>query len=414
MRVLMVILLMGIQHGICQEQLPPWEEGMMDLHHINTGRGDAAFIVFPDGTTLLIDAGDTSDTHPRTVSNRNEPRRPSPSRTAPQWIIDYIRQFGPKLRNTFLDYALITHYHDDHFGEIDSNRMSSQKGNYLLTGITEIGDSIPIQVLLDRGDSFPIDLRDEKVQKHYSSDEFKLIQTLNNYWNFIDVQKKLGMKHQTVIAGKLNQIRLRNPTAYPNVSVRNITSSAKVWTGEKELNFSLVEKGYYPGENALSVGIKISFGLFDYFTAGDISGINAMGATDFNSIESHVAAVAGPVDIATLNHHGNRDSQNAYYVRSMRPRVWIQQSWSSDHPGEEVLRRISSKDIYPGERDLFSTTILQANRDVIGSLLDAYKSQRGHIVVRVNNPGDQYSIYVLNDTNKEREILKTFGPYESR
>lgn len=63
-------------------------------------------------------------------------------------------------------------------------------------------------------------------------------------------------------------------------------------------------------------------------------------------MESHIAPVVGPVDVATLNHHGNRDSQCTEYVRTVRPRVWIQQNWSSDHPGEEVLRRITSKELY--------------------------------------------------------------------
>src|SRR5690606_17621072 len=112
--------------------------------------------------------------------------------------------------------------------------------------------------------------------------------------------------------------------------------------------------------------------------------------------------VVGPVDVATLNHHGNRDSQNPFYVRTLRPRVWVQQNWSSDHPGEEVLRRILSKEIYPGERDVFSTVMLTANKKVIGNRLDAYKSQEGHIVVRVYNDGKKYNVYILNDKDEKR------------
>ncbi len=39
------------------EPLPAWTPGTLDIHQINTGRGDAALLVFPDGTSLLIDAG---------------------------------------------------------------------------------------------------------------------------------------------------------------------------------------------------------------------------------------------------------------------------------------------------------------------------------------------------------------------
>ena len=44
------------------QKLSPWTEGMLDLHHINTGRGDAAFHIFPDGTTMLLDAGELDPT----------------------------------------------------------------------------------------------------------------------------------------------------------------------------------------------------------------------------------------------------------------------------------------------------------------------------------------------------------------
>ena len=38
--------------------LPPWQTGTLDIHVINTGRGDAALLILPDGTTMQFDAGD--------------------------------------------------------------------------------------------------------------------------------------------------------------------------------------------------------------------------------------------------------------------------------------------------------------------------------------------------------------------
>ena len=35
----------------------PWQPGMLDIHQISTGRGNAGLYVFPDGTTLLVDVG---------------------------------------------------------------------------------------------------------------------------------------------------------------------------------------------------------------------------------------------------------------------------------------------------------------------------------------------------------------------
>lgn len=401
----------------CQKNaLPKWEFGFLDLHHINTGRGDATFIIMPDATTLLVDAGDMSETHPRTTSARNAKIVPNNTKTAPEWIVEYIKQFAPKKRNNCLDYALITHYHDDHFGEVDTLRKIA-KGGYKLTGITEVGTLLPIHKLIDRGFKFPINLKDKNIQRQpeFLNDKYNMISTLKSYWKFIDFQAKNGLENEALKVGFKNQIKQKyNPEKFNNFSIINIASNGEIWTGEKNYTYQLFGNGEYPGENPLSNCIRIDFGKFNYFTGGDISGIGAFGQSSLTTIESHVAPVIGPVDVATLNHHGNRDSQNSYYVRTIRPRVWIQQNWTADHPGEEVLRRITSQELYPGKRDLFATVMLQGTKDVIGDSLKQYKSKAGHIVVRVYNLGANYDIYILNDKTETREIIAKFGPYISR
>ena len=114
------------------------------------------------------------------------------------------------------------------------------------------------------------------------------------------------------------------------------------------------------------------------------------------------------------DYDGNRDSQNTCYVRTLRPRVWIGQSWSSDHPDHNVLRRLLSEELYPGNRALFATAMLPSAKVVIGPLTGRYAGDQGHIVVRVTNVGSNYDIFVLNSLSEEREVLKKFGPYESR
>ncbi|MEC3965288.1 hypothetical protein [Flagellimonas halotolerans] len=414
--VLLIVLMVQLSHGQ-KQQLPEWRPGFLDIHHINTGRGDAAFMVFPDGTTMLVDAGDMSETHPRTTSRRNAKLVPNRSKTAPEWIVGYIDQFLPNKLERKLDYALITHYHDDHFGEVDSLRKLAP-GGYQLTGIMEVGTLIPIKTLIDRGFDYPIDLTNEQVQskERFTKDAYGMVPTLEEYWKFIQVQsKQAGLVNEALVIGSNNQIRLQNnPKDYPGFSVQNIASNGNIWTGYDDTFYALFKKGEYPGENPLSNVIRIDYGKFNYYTGGDISGIDGFGQTDMNALESYVAPVIGAVDVATLNHHGNRDSQNPFYVRTIRPRVWIQQNWTADHPGEEVLRRITSKKLYPGDRDIFSTIMLQGTKDVIGGRLDLYKSQNGHIVVRVYNNGDTYKVYVLDDTMEERKIISEHGPYKAR
>lgn len=390
----------------------------MDIHHISTGRGNAAFFVFPDGTTLLVDAGEISDTHARTRSERNSRLRPDTSRTAAEWIVDYIRQFYPGPGAPRLDYALLTHFHDDHFGEWDSTRTPSASAAYVRTGITTVGDMLPIGTLIDRGWHFPVDLYSETWQKRLASDNYHIIQTLNNYKAFIRYQQRQnGLRHDTLRPGVIAQIRLlRHPEYYPDWDIRNLAANGRIWTGYGEGDyFSLFPSGNYPGENPLSTCLKLQYGRFGYFTGGDISGMNDMGEADFNSVESQLAPVVGPVDVASLNHHGNRDSHSPYFVRTLRPRVWIQQCWSSDHPGEEVLRRLTSERLYPGPRDLFTTDMLPANELVIGDrILKNYRNLHGHVVVRVAPGGDSYTIYVLDDFSPRREVMAVFGPYISR
>jgi hypothetical protein len=123
----------------------------------------------------------------------------------------------------------------------------------------------------------------------------------------------------------------------------------------------------------------------------------------------------GEVDIATMDHHGNRDALNEFLVKTLRPRVWIEQVWTADHPGHEVLIRATSPYLYTGPRDLFATNMMDANELVIGPLVEqSYKSRQGHIVVRVLPGGATYYIIILDDSREDGAVRAVFGPYVSK
>jgi beta-lactamase superfamily II metal-dependent hydrolase len=325
------------------QHLQQWNYGCLDIHHINTGRGNSTFCIFPDGTTLLIDAGDMSELHSRVFSNRNCPMKPDNSKTAPQRIADYIASVYPSAIEKGIDYALITHYHDDHFGEADSSRRNSGNG-YLLSGITEVGTIIKIHTLIDRGSIEPIDLNSKSFRNTNWTDEYHLIQTLDEYHKFIVYQTTANnLIYQQFITGSNNQFLQKNkPEDFSNFHIQNLFGNGKIWYGSGDSCFRALPDHIYPGENPLSLGIKITYGKFDYYTGGDISGMDGLGQPDYSSMEAKAAPVIGAVDVATLNHHGNRDSQSPLWISILRPSVWVQQAWSADHPGEEVFRRIIS------------------------------------------------------------------------
>jgi hypothetical protein len=80
--------------------------------------------------------------------------------------------------------------------------------------------------------------------------------------------------------------------------------------------------------------------------------------------------------------------------------------------GHEVLIRMTTPYLYEGPRDLFATNMLEANKIVIGPLIDrSYKSQQGHIVVRVLPGGKTYFVIILDDARANMPVKAIFGPY---
>ena len=404
-----------------QNLLPFWGDGYLDIHFINTGTGNCAFAILPDGTTLLIDAGEQNPTSPRVLSPRNTRRFPNYSKLGFQWKADYIESIFPSDREVSLDYVLITHFHDDHFGGMYPGIPASKNGNYFLSGITGVGDKIPIGTIIDRGYDYPFDLK-QKSEK--SPEQFN---SLINYWNFIAYQQQQNnMQYQTFMTGSNKQFVLKYaPTKYPEFEIRNMNANGIVWNkdtgdgtktkmpGKKDIT----NGAEVPDENSLSCGILISYGKFKFYCGGDIQGTQPdyMKKPEWYDVESFVAPSIGEVDVTTANHHANRNAMTAYYLSVLKPRVIIQEVWSSDHPGHEALIRITSREIWPDDRDLFATNMLDANRLVIGELIDkSYKSTQGHIVLRVLPGGDTYFIYILNHLNTMREITGIYGPYKSK
>ena len=97
----------------------------LDIHHITTGRGNATFFVLPDGTSLLVDAGDGR--------RRESPGVDPAARTARDDRASGSRATSIAPTPGGLDYLLITHFHGDHMG-----------------GLADLLDAIPVAKVLDR------------------------------------------------------------------------------------------------------------------------------------------------------------------------------------------------------------------------------------------------------------------------
>lgn len=384
--------------------LPVWEAGYLDIHHINTGCGNATFCILPDGTTMLIDAGEN-----KAGGERHVLPKPNDSKSAGQWIADYIKMFSSNA-NPVIDYCLVTHFHKDHIGGILKRR--SPKADFYLTGISEVNEFIPIKKIVDRG--YP----DYNFIKPEETEAF-----FYNYLAFLEFFKNNnpdGIEGFNV--GSADQFVLKhNPDAYKyTFEIRNLIANGNMWTGkEKETknlfpDLTSVNKGNWPNENSLSCAIKMSYGKFNYYTGGDLTGYPKPGRPSWHDLETPLAPVIGEVEVCVVNHHGYDNATNDTFVSVLKPQVFVMHAWDALHPNHSTLTRMLAKQLYPNARDVFSTNMLEATRIVIGDLTDQMKSRQGHIVVRVSPGGNQYMIYILEDGNTQRTVKSSYGPYVCR
>ncbi len=379
--------------------IPSWSEGYLDIHHINTGKGESAFFILPDGTTMLVDAGNSQRVKPRVTD-----QKPNDSRTPGGWIARYILNMMDGQKNKKLDYILITHFHDDHMGRPFPGVKTAANGAFTLTGITEVGDIVPFTRIIDRNwpdYNWPVPLMGENMK---------------NYRLFLDWH----IRNNKIIVekfdvGKNNQfVLLNDPGKYKNFEIRNLAANGHVWTGvgdNSRNHFPPLEslsREEYPNENKNSIAFRLSYGKFDYFNGGDITS-DSPGT--WQDIETPVGLVTGPVEVCLANHHAFYGTMSEAFLKAVRPRVHIIQAWAPSHPSSCVLSRMMSEKIYPGPRDVFSTNIMEATHVVIGSRIDNMKSRQGHIVIRVKPGGESFMIYILDDSEENFKITAVHGPY---
>jgi beta-lactamase superfamily II metal-dependent hydrolase len=381
--------------------LAAWRPGFLDLHHINTGRGNSTLILMPDGTSLLVDAGASGTRGPAM-----NPARPDDSKRPGQWIARYVSEQLKAASLARLDYALTTHLHGDHIGDVTPQSTASTYGNYQLTGLSDVAEVIQVGKLIDRGYPeycFPAKVADP---------------TGLNYIRFAESAARRGVAVEQIQVGSSSQIApLRSPQ--PGFEVRVIAGNGRVWTGEGEsskLHFASqagLTAGELASENSCSIALRLSYGKFSYFTGGDLTCDTNYGRDPWRDIETLAAKVSGPASVTTCNHHGYFDATGPDFVRELRPRVCIVQSWHASHPAMSVLARLYSPVLYPGPRDIFCLGLHPAAAVSCARFSDLFKSCQGHVVVRVAPGGAEFSLFVLDDEDRTSQVKAVFGPYMS-
>ena len=395
MKKLYLILVSALLISACggADVLAPWKEGYLDIHQISTGRGNATFMILPDGTTMMVDMGDLGDTS----HFRQEvmPAVPSSEKSPAQWVARYVRHFSRPLSNDGgIDYVLITHYDSDHIGAPGTK------------GVSELDSLLHIEKIVDRGYDYP-------------TPELALAMnrwTLPGYLKTMESRASRGLGYEKFVVGSDTQFALLHEPR-EDFKIRNVYANGHLWTGEGLRDVVIGEGDEYAenlkamNENRLSCTINISYGDFDYHSGGDIQGSSANSTRPWRNVEKFVGEFIGETDVVLANHHAYSDAMYEPFLKAVTPQVCILPVWDYYHPQPSTLYNMLRGGIdeeHPAARDsvnyVFSAGIVGSNRERLASdgqlIMPA-----GHIVVRVYEGGDRFQVFVLNDRSLDYEVI---------
>jgi beta-lactamase superfamily II metal-dependent hydrolase len=189
-----------------------------------------------------------------------------------------------------LDYVVATHYHNDHVGGLDEVALSH----------------IAIGEALDRGD---IDLPTSQP--------------------FLDYQSAYQGLRRAVLPGEVIDLG------------EGVTMRCLAVNGELAGGAVIDLAGSGQQENSASISWLLSYGDFQMFIGGDLTGGSAMSV----NVEKPVGVVAGDVDVYKANMHGSSISSTGPFLRSLRPEFVVLSVGtpnSSNFPRPDTLARLNS------------------------------------------------------------------------
>ena len=314
-----------VKHPLAGKTLPKWEKGHFRISVLFNGRSETSFLVFPDGTSLMIDCGDY------VFGGRDVVKYlPDDSRRAGEWTARYVLRENPNGKK--VDYFLLTHYHSDHAGSGKFSAGRGANGKYSLSGIGQAMDFLDFGTFIDRSwpdvndpaprnDNFD-DWTVKHVKEVYSEAERRGIKV--ERFRLEKGSDQIRQLHGGGGAFAFTPLCSNGCLLHRDGTVQDLGKLAG--TDGKRTRFD---------ENALSIGFTLSLGDFRYFTAGDFSG-----SVKRPDIENELAKVCPRVDIAKANHHGHHTMPDAL-VDALQARVIVAGIWHTQHMTRDTMRRLA-------------------------------------------------------------------------
>jgi beta-lactamase superfamily II metal-dependent hydrolase len=200
-----------------------------------------------------------------------------------------------------LDWIVATHYDADHIGGIPE----VLKGTDQVLGTED--DLIPGRGLIDRGNST------DKATPIYS-----------------EYTEAAGPYRQEASPGM--RFDLGDGAAAEVIVVNGRYSDGR------EIHLNPDE------ENESSIGLLITYGDFQYFTAGDLTGGGSPGGFETKDLETTAGEIVGDIDVLHVGHHGSSSSTNENFLNLVKPEaavISVGKDNDYGHPTDEVLTRLS-------------------------------------------------------------------------
>ena len=398
----------GMQDKAAGKVLKHWKKGQFQVHFIYTGVAESMFLIMPDGTTMLIDCGDHD------ALSRGElavPLLPNSSRHAGEWIARYVQRVNPN--GTDVDYMMLSHYHSDHAGRHDFYASKDIRDGepYYLSGFAQAAETLKFGKAFDR--AYP-EYNDPIPLNNDVGNAFIQMKRFYEYQ-----EKHRGMKVEKFRVGEVNQVAmLRKPTRYGNFSIRNICGNGRIALPDgtiRDLYKEKIEKEHptWLNENGMSLGMIVSYGDFNFYTAGDFSDSVLLPNGTRVFIEDEIADAVPPCQVTKINHHGHH-SMSRKLVAALHSKIYISCVWDNLHNLDDTMTLLTDRSIYPDERYICPTIFSESRRKQDGDkewLKDIPKETYTgcHVVLTVEPGGQKYSISFVtaeDESMKVKSVLR--------
>lgn len=371
-----------------------WKRGHFQIHQIYTGTGESLFLIFPDGTTLLLDCGD-GNPHTFMAGKYGDKSVPIPQEgrySGGEAVARYVARVSP--RGTDIDYLLLTHFHGDHSD-----------------GFARAADTLRFHRAIDRGwpsydDPLPYP-KDPKWMGGSLTEMRKL---------YARLAERDGLVVEKFRVGGRDQLRmLHEPSAFPDFSVFNLCGNGKIALKDGSVfdcyaGLAKTRKECTFNENGMSCGNIFSYGKFRFYSAGDFS--DGKMHTVFNGvkmrIEKALSFAVGPVSVAKADHHACWGNPTEL-IAALRPKVWTIPVWWQLHATRQVMNNFASRKVYPGERMILPGVLCaerrteDAGNPYLASVPEAVHTP-SHIVIDVPPGGETFKVACLDPAKESLRV----------